>query len=88
MHKNINLNLFSVSISAETRMEAEILFRFGIGHKNLFRPVTNFYVFLIKSNVNVYAISKEEGTVIGNLVYLLLKIGLISIFGTLFRQRR
>ena len=36
MHKNINFNLFSVSVSTETRMEAEIRFRFCLGHKTCF----------------------------------------------------
>ena len=42
MHKNINFNLFSVSVSAESGMKAEIRFRFGFGHKNLFRSVTKY----------------------------------------------
>ena len=40
MHKDENFNLFRVSVSAETRMEAEIRFWFGIGHENLFRSVS------------------------------------------------
>ena len=41
MHRNINFNLFSVSVLVETGMGAEIRFRFGFGYKNLFRSVTS-----------------------------------------------
>ena len=48
MHKDENFNLFrvpvSASVSAETRMEDEIRFRFGFGHENLFRSVTSYHI--------------------------------------------